>query len=673
MKILFKALMTVTTGMLFHALGALADPVAIEDLARPPAMAGVTVSADGKTMFALVGPSEGNDTDRAVLAAWDLSDLSAPPRTVAPDGDDMEFLFVQALKNGYAMVVMRKPFTGRLSGCSEGKAIGATRTWVHQFFITDAEFSSFENPFLELGSGRGRSDATETCLKMEARGSVVARLPLDEEEVLISRLDARTFGTEIVRLNLATQAQSVVYRELGPSQVSYIDPLDGEVMVTVDDEQRDGSYYQKTSLRTEKGGSFETFDALDIDMGTREELDVVHRDRETGIYLVSTNMLSDKKQIYEFDPRTGVLNEEPVFAHEDFDALGVVTSDRQADFGKVLGYLYQADVVRTYWVDPELGGIMLGLENAFPGHDVELIHASDDRNRIIFSVEASNQPPIYMMLENKASLTTIAQQRPWISSEDIGQTKLVYYEARDGRRLPALLTPRAGWEAGDEPGKAIVLPHGGPWARDYGGWDVSGWIPFLTSRGYTVLQPQYRGSFGWGLDLWRAGDGQFGYQAQDDKDDGAAWLVEQGYAADDKIAIFGYSYGGYAAMAAATRANSPYQCAIAGAGYGESAKINVGIDQSRFGRVTIGSALSGRDVINDVGNAEIPILIYHGDRDVRVPDTYGKAFYDAIRGHTTAVYVNIPGMPHSLPWTPDQQRLSLETIEGFLRNECGLD
>jgi pimeloyl-ACP methyl ester carboxylesterase len=125
-------------------------------------------------------------------------------------------------------------------------------------------------------------------------------------------------------------------------------------------------------------------------------------------------------------------------------------------------------------------------------------------------------------------------------------------------------------------------------------------------------------------------------------------------------------------MAAATRKNSPYQCAIAGAGYAESAKINVGIDRGRFSRLAISKGLSGRDVIKDVSQAEIPILIYHGDRDVRVPDTFGKAFYNAIRKYTKAKYLNVPDMPHSLPWTPDQQRLTLTEIEKFLNDDCGL-
>jgi dipeptidyl aminopeptidase/acylaminoacyl peptidase len=89
--------------------------------------------------------------------------------------------------------------------------------------------------------------------------------------------------------------------------------------------------------------------------------------------------------------------------------------------------------------------------------------------------------------------------------------------------------------------------------------------------------------------------------------------------------------------------------------------------------MTFAKGLSGRDVINDVADAEIPILIYHGDRDVRVPDSFGKAFFNAIRKHTTAKYLNVPDMPHSLPWTPDQQRLTLTEIERFLVGECGLD
>ena len=126
--------------------------------------------------------------------------------------------------------------------------------------------------------------------------------------------------------------------------------------------------------------------------------------------------------------------------------------------------------------------------------------------------------------------------------------------------IPGLLTLPASYDKhrhGRIP--LVVLPHGGPWARDYLGWDSSGWTQFLATRGYAVLQPQYRGSEGWGMALWKAGDKEWGQKMSDDNDDGAAWLVAEGIADPQRMAIFGYSYGGFAAIAASVRPNSPYQ------------------------------------------------------------------------------------------------------------------
>lgn len=651
---------------------AVAEPIPVEDLARLPAMSSVTVSTDGKTLAALIGPSTGKDKDRAVIAAWDLTDLSKPPVTVGPDGKDSEFIQVYALKDGMLQVVVRQPFTGRLSGCAEGNAIGTTRTWTVKALLTDTSFKKFDEPFIDLGSTRGIGKSTEDCIRITARGAVASRLPLDPENILISRIGS-DFRSELGLLNVKTQAFKPVFKSSGETGAGYIDPADGEVMSTSGSDENRNTFEQYTKLKTTKGGAFEDHDALTVDLVKRQEMDIAHRDRETGFYYIITNKFSDKKEIYTYDPVSKTFSPQPVFSSPEFDASGVVTSSSPSDFGRVLGHAYAADVARYEWLDAEFGGIVLGLEQQMGAESIDIIYRSPNYDLIVFSASGSNMPTRYYILRDRSKLELLGAERPWIDTTELSQTGLVYYEARDGRRLPALFTPRQGWTEGAAPGKAVVLPHGGPWARDFGGWDMSGWVPFLTSRGYSVLQPQYRGSVGWGLDLWFAGDGQFGYQAQDDKDDGAAWLVEQGYAAPDKLVMFGYSYGGYAAMAAATRKSSPYQCAIAGAGYAESDKINVGIDRSRFGRMTFAKGLSGRDVINDVADAEIPILIYHGDRDVRVPDSFGKAFFNAIRKHTTAKYLNVPDMPHSLPWTPDQQRLTLTEIEKFLVGECGLD
>ena len=188
-----------------------ADPIAIEDLARLPAMSSVSVSTDGKTMAALIGPTTGNDQDRAVIAAWDLTDLSKPPVIAAPDGKQSEFIQVMALKDGKLQVAVRQPFTGRLSGCAEGNAIGTTRTWSIKALLTDTTFKKFDEPFISLGSTRGIGKSTEDCIRITARGEVAGRMPLDSENVLISRIGS-DFRSELGLLNVKTQAFTPVFR-----------------------------------------------------------------------------------------------------------------------------------------------------------------------------------------------------------------------------------------------------------------------------------------------------------------------------------------------------------------------------------------------------------------------------------------------------------------------------
>jgi dipeptidyl aminopeptidase/acylaminoacyl peptidase len=244
--------------------------------------------------------------------------------------------------------------------------------------------------------------------------------------------------------------------------------------------------------------------------------------------------------------------------------------------------------------------------------------------------------------------------------------------ARDGLRIPAFLTLPEDWSSDDGPLPSVVLPHGGPWARDDSDWDPSGWTQFLASRGYAVLQPQYRGSQGWGHELWLAGDAQWGLKMQDDNDDAAAWLVEHGYADEDKIAIFGYSYGGFAAMAAVVRQGGPFKCAIAGAGVANLTRLGRNWNRDRIQRAFQGRTVAGMDPLDNADKASIPVLIYSGDRDVRVPIFHSESFFEAVEGRVPAKFLRIADMPHSLPWYPEHHRQTLAAIEEFLAGDCGL-
>ena len=279
-------------------------------------------------------------------------------------------------------------------------------------------------------------------------------------------------------------------------------------------------------------------------------------------------------------------------------------------------------------------------------------------------------PPTYYLARGGSDFKFLGTERPELAKANLSKSELIYYEARDGKQIPGLLTMPVGWKKGDKAPPAIIHPHGGPWARDNASWDVSGWVPFLTSRGYAVLQPQYRGSTGWGRDIWLSGDAEWGQKMQDDKDDGAKWLVTNGYADANKMAIFGYSYGGFAAFAAAVRPQSPYKCAIAGAGVSDLNRLGRLWSGNPQQRAYQGKTVKGMNPLEFAKNAKIPMLIFHGDRDVRVPLFHAKDFYKKAKKNADIKLVIIKDQPHSLPWTPKMQRKSLQALETYLENDC---
>ena len=159
---------------------------------------------------------------------------------------------------------------------------------------------------------------------------------------------------------------------------------------------------------------------------------------------------------------------------------------------------------------------------------------------------------------------------------------------------------------------------------------------------------------------------------QDDKDDGARWLASAGYADPERIAIFGYSYGGFAAFAAAVREGGPFKYAIAGAGVSDLTKLSRTWSENNRQRYLQGRTVRGMNPIDNVDKLAMPILIIHGDRDVRVPIGHSRSFYRKIADKEKARLVEIKDMPHSLPWTPAQKEEMLNAVGDFLDADCRL-
>ena len=665
-----KPLILLACAALFAGAAHAAQPIAIEDLAKVPMIQSPSMSIDGKQIVAIVAAPGSNNQDTA-LATWNLADMDESA-VVTPSGDRMKFVRASALKADRMLVIGRQEWTGQLGGCGEGSVSGATKTFVSKVYLTDATHSKFSDAFADNTRRIGVSEQMQRCLDIAGTASLVHPLPLDPDHVLVQQMNELTLSANIYKYNLRTGATELMLRAGGRTSPGLFHPRTGEAITRVELAAAGNDEYEyKISIRNKTSGEFEEHSELTQRLSERYTLEVVGIDEQSGKLYIITDKFSDLAQARMYDPATRRFDPEPLVTHPRFPISSLIFGISQKDFNQVLGFTYDGLVREQVFVDPELKSIQAGLAQAFPDQQVLIGDSNDDRSRILFTTSSNRHPPSYHLLIDRKQVKPLGEQRPGFDASGVGEQSLVTYKARDGRDIPAILDLPAGWKKGDAPLPTIIHPHGGPWARDYGGWDGSGWVPFLTSRGYAVLRPQYRGSTGFGRDHWLAGDKQWGLRMQDDKDDGAAWLVSEGIAAKDRIAIFGYSYGGFAAAAAVVRQNSPYQCALSGAPVTDLARLGTTWSDSRIQRILQADTVTGMDPMRHTASAGIPVLLYVGDRDVRTPAFHARGFYNAVKDKVDARFELVADMPHSMPWYPRHHRDTLGMIEDFFKNECG--
>jgi dipeptidyl aminopeptidase/acylaminoacyl peptidase len=303
-----------------------------------------------------------------------------------------------------------------------------------------------------------------------------------------------------------------------------------------------------------------------------------------------------------------------------------------------------------------------GVAASFPSADnIELVSWSDDWNKLVLRVSGANYGDVYYLVDMTAHhANPIGREYRDIGVDDYAPVKWITYTAADGRPISGYLTLPNNRAPQNLP--LIVLPHGGPHARDLPGFD---WLSqALASRGYAVLQPQFRGSAGFGWDLLSAGFGEFGRKMQTDLSDGVRALAAKGTIDPKRVCIVGASYGGYAAMAGATMDTGVYRCAVADAGLSDlhdfmrymqhtserSDNLNVRF-WDRFLGVSAPDdpALDAISPIKHVDKATIPILLIHGRDDTVVPIAQSEDMADALKDAGKKVeFVKLDGEDHWL-------------------------
>ena len=635
-------------------------PPSAEDFGREAAMRGVSVSPDGKHIAGIRSP----DGVKAYVSIWETANMGKGPVNLLC-GDRSQCLSVGFLKNDRIQVQVRQTIT-----------VGSTRTHLFRFFTTDLEGKVWRNAL-------GTTDQTSG-----PGARVASTLPTDPKNILIQSFEDGNFYL----LDLYTGARKKTFTASDKFGNEQID-LRGEVRARLSFDFENGKVYIAQWIRNPANDQWE--EHFRYFAADREPTDIVGFSEDPNIIYVRSTKGRDKAAIYEYDIAARKLLE-PIFEIKLFDAGGVVQSDAATSNGKLLGFTYDGEVTKTYWVDERLASITKGLRQALgvttvpvqwtdiatgeksrystaDGADVTVTSWSDDFRYVIVVKSGPAQPPQYFLLTDGTKLTPLGESRPWLKTAALGDTRMVQYAARDGLMVPAFLTTPKKEIYGPGPYPTIIVPHGGPWARDFMGWDCTGWTQYFAARGYAVLQPQYRGSDGWGQKLWRAGDAQWGLKMQDDKDDGAKWLIAQGIAAPDRIAMHGYSYGGYAAMAASVRPNGLYQCAVAGAGVASIDRFRELVNQNRIGRELQRPSINGMSPVDHGPDVSIPIFLYHGDRDTNVPIGESERFVAALKAAGKPYkFLSIKDMGHeSNKWEPGHIAQVLLAVEAYLRTDCG--
>ena len=432
-------------------------------------------------------------------------------------------------------------------------------------------------------------------------------------------------------------------------------------------------------------------------MKNRDVNQVIGFADDPNIAFVLSNVGRDKAIVYEYDI-SARKQKEVLFEHKLFNAGSMLINRHRSGavpFGEIMGIGYagpRGDDIQ--WTSPRMKALDQGLRQALgirqeplamvdtangqrytanydTGLSYRIVDYTADLSNVLVATSGPSNPPEYHLLHD-GKLTLLAKTYPQIQPAALGTTRLVYYKARDGLDIPAFLTTPSTELCGAGPWKAVVHPHGGPWARDGMDFDGSMWVPLMASRCMAVLRPQFRGSADWGRKLWMAGDAEWGQKMQDDKDDGAQWMIDQKIAQPGHIAMFGFSYGGYSAFAASVRPNGLYKCAIAGAGVSDIKKIWSRFYTNPFFRQAQAPTVAGLNPVDKAGEMKIPLMVYHGDRDRTVPIEQSEWFVNKARGSGQPVEFHaIADYAHGAAWTRAIMGDQLRLIDDYLGKGCG--
>ncbi len=373
-----------------------------------------------------------------------------------------------------------------------------------------------------------------------------------------------------------------------------------------------------------------------------------------------------KKEFVEKDPKDKV------------DFGGMMISDKTQ---KVYYTSYTDERTRRYFKDDDFEKMFNKIKNELGDNEISLFNSTLDERFWLVNAYADTDPgTVYLYDKEAGELNFQYSPRPDLPTEHLSSMQSIRYTSSDGTEIQAYLTKPKGFGGKELP--VVVLPHGGPWARDY--WGYRGYVQFLANRGYAVLQPNFRGSSGFGKEFLNAGNQQWGELMQDDITWGVKYLIEKGIADPDRIGIFGISYGGYATLAGLAFTPEVYAAGVSFVGpsnlitllnsippYWEAMRITM------YTRMADPDTEEGREILkrqsplNAADEIIAPLMVVQGKNDPRVLEAESEQIVVALRDRGFPVeYLNAPDEGHGFA-RPVNNMAFVAAMERFLAEHIG--
>jgi dipeptidyl aminopeptidase/acylaminoacyl peptidase len=378
--------------------------------------------------------------------------------------------------------------------------------------------------------------------------------------------------------------------------------------------------------------------------------------------------------IFKVDVSKADLPRELVFSDPNYDVEGSLIYSKKTN--DVIGvYHGEADNAKVFF-DSIYEDFQTALNKALPdAYNNVASFSADERKYILYTSKSKSPGTYYLGDRDTNDLTFVLEQYPLLYQQKLSGKNKISYKARDDVEIEGYVTlPHSNVK---NIKAAIVLPHGGPMARNYGGFD---WFSeFFASRGYTVLEPNFRGSSGYGFEFEMESVQQWGGAMQDDLADAAQWMLKEYDIDKSKVCILGGSYGGYAALMAAVKQQDVFKCAASFAGVSDLELIllkarrftNNEVVKKQFGTDT--NTLEKNSPVNFAKDINIPVLLIHGDKDRVVDVRHSRDMYESLKVNGKEVeYIELENGNHHMEIEAHRIKV-LTSLEAFLHKHIGAE